>query len=144
MVKRYIVSFLLIFVIFPHAVFSQSDAGESEAAVESREPEPYSEDEFPPWLRKIRRGEVTLIGSLPFTMFVSNLGVQFAMFAAKDFDSAYSPSVSGVKQLPYTEDEKDMILRNTFITAVSISAAIALADFIIGEIIEKKAAGKKK
>jgi len=144
MVKYSLIILLVMLLLCPFNAFGQSD---SEAAddTESQEPEPYSDEEFPPWLRKIRRGEVILIGSIPITMLVSNLSVQLYWYAAKDFEEAYSPSIfGGNSQSAYTDDEKKMILRNTFITAISLSAAIALSDFIIGEILEKRDEGKKR
>lgn len=141
MVRAVFVPVLLLLLLVPQAVFSQAGSTTTDTGEETMEPEPYTEDEFPPWMRKLRRGEIILIGSFPFTFFLSNIGTQLYRYAANDFAQEYSPAlIGGGQQTPYSDQEKLAVI----VTAVSISAAVALADFIIGEILEKREAGKAR
>jgi hypothetical protein len=91
-------------------------------------PEPYTEDEFPQWSKDLRRAEVILIGSIPFTMFLAIEIFDIYRYVAVDFDSAYAPwPFKSQLRAPYDNEDKLKIL----ITAVSISACIAIIDYII-------------
>lgn len=141
MARKLIVLILIVLIGWPFAAICQTDQADDNGASEALEPEPYDESEFPPWTRKIRRGEIILIGSFPFTMFFTNLGAQIYKYATSEPDSEFTPSIfGGVQQSDFTDDEKIAVL----VTAVSISAAIALTDFIIGEIIEKRNAREEQ
>ena len=99
------------------------------------QPEPYSPDEFSPLLKDIRRFEIILIGSLPFTFFFSSLSYQLYRYISFNFDKAYAPVLfGGVPGAGLMSQEKEGIIWGS----LSVSAAMALADFIIGKIVEKK------
>jgi len=53
-------------------------------------PEDYDPDEFPLWTYDLRRYEVIAIGSYPITFFASSLIYDFSVYAANDFNPAYS------------------------------------------------------
>ena len=53
-------------------------------------PEEYDPDEFPLWTYDLRRYEVIAIGSYPITFFASSLIYDFSVYAANDFNPAYS------------------------------------------------------
>jgi hypothetical protein len=145
MAKQILIPILLLLLLIPPAVFSQAGSAATATEEESLEPEPYTEEEFPPWVRKLRRGEIILIGSFPFAFFLSNIGTQFYMYAARDFAPEYSPSLAGgLQQAPYTDEERSRAQLAVIISAISLSATVALADFIIGEILEKREAGKAR
>lgn len=78
---------------------------------------PYSQDEFPQWSLKLRRAETLLFGSLPITFTVTSL----TYAAARSFGAA-----------PFSSDvHKDALA--VIGIAGALSLAVALADYIIGE-----------
>jgi len=86
-------------------------------AADSGAPVPYSKDEFPGWLRDIRRAEVITIGAFPITLLFSSLGYQLYR------------SVTGVST-PITQPEQIRVL----LGGVGLAATVALLDFILGKI----------
>ncbi len=88
-----------------------------DAAADSGAPVPYSKDEFPGWLRDLRRAEVITIGAFPITLLFSSLGYQVYR------------SITGVKT-QITQPEQIGVL----LTGVGLAATVALADFILGKI----------
>ena len=144
---RGFILFVSLFVIITAGCFAQADGetptpvpdgastpaptaapGATAGAEIKSTPMPYEEDEFPQWIKDIRRAEVVLIGSIPFTMFVSIEIFDTYRFVSADFDSAYAPwPMKGPQSAAYTEGDKITII----ITALSLSATIALVDHII-------------
>jgi hypothetical protein len=114
------------------AVTASIPAQEEEGAAV---PEPYRNEEFAPWLHDIRRAEVLFIGSFPITMFFSNLGFQLTRYFRNDRNREYAPSIfGGLQRVPFEEEEKKRIL----LTAISLSGALTVADFIIDIVLDKK------
>lgn len=98
-------------------------------------PEPYKDEEFAPWLHDLRRAEILLIGSVPLTLFFSNLTYGLIRYGQNGFQEDYAPSLFGNQNPePMTQEEKIGVI----VAAVSVSAAIALTDFIIGKIVKSK------
>ena len=87
------------------------------AAADSGTPVPYNKDEFPGWLRDIRRAEVITIGAFPITLLFSSLGYQLYR------------SITGVT-VPITQQEQIGVL----LGGVGLAATVALLDFILGKI----------
>ncbi len=124
MIKKAVFVFILFSILFPPLFAADS---------QTFTPAPYKNDEFPQWLHDVRRAEVLLIGSFPLTLFVTNITYGLIRYGENEFDEAYAPSLLGNQNpTPLTEEEKIGVV----LTAVGISAAIALTDFIIGRIIE--------
>lgn len=102
---------------------------------QDRNPEEYQEDEFPALLKDLRRGEIIFLGSLPVSLFLSFETYDIYRYLAHERSPEYAPwpfrRSGGV---PYTEDEKIGVL----VSALSISFLVALSDFIIGKIIERR------
>ena len=110
-------------------------------------PEPYTEDEFPLWQRDLRRFEVILVGSFPFTMLYSSLGYGLIRWGINGFSEGYAPALSQTAEtVPLTQGEKIGVV----LTSVGISAAIAIIDLIIIHIkrnrgtVEESLAGTEK
>jgi hypothetical protein len=98
-------------------------------------PIPYHENEFPQWVKDVRRAEVILIGTIPFTFFLANEIFDIYQYVNMDFDYTYTPwPFKSPEAPPYTEEEKMGII----ITAVSISASLALIDYIIVRMTREK------
>jgi len=117
---------LLAFVAFPPGA----------ACEETRVPAPYKDEEFPAWLRDLRRAEVILVGSFPFTLFFTFETYDTYRYVANGLVPLYAPWPfrPGSAQV-YSPDEKKWVA----ISAVTLSLAVAAADFIIGRIHERAA-----
>lgn len=83
----------------------------SVCALDMSKAQPYKEGEFPKWALDLRRGEIIFLGSLPVTYPITSL-VMGAM-------------------------NKEQGFWDTMKTAAVISAAIAVADYVIG-IVDNK------
>jgi hypothetical protein len=89
-------------------------------------PVPYEEDEFPQWAKDLRRAEIIVIGSIPFTMFLAIEVFDIYRYVSEDFNEEYAPwPFRG--SAPYELEEKIGVV----ITAVSFSVCIAIIDYII-------------
>ena len=92
-------------------------------------PEPYAKDEFPDWLRTVRRAEIILIGAIPFSLFLSFEVYDVYRFLSRNMDPRYSPWPFGASGgAPYTQEEQIGIAVST----LAFSSIIALADFLLG------------
>jgi len=76
------------------------------AGLDMSKAEPYKEDEFPKWALDIRRTEVIFMGALPLTFIAAN---------------AINSAIGS-----------EMGFFNTLTIAAGVSAAITLADYVIG------------
>ncbi len=84
-------------------------------------PEEYDPEEFPPWAHDLRRYEVVAIGSYPITFVASSLIYDFSVYAANDFNPAYS--------MGSQRDGRDIAI--IVGTAACISLVIATVDLFI-------------
>ena len=93
------------------------------------EPEEYQEDEFPPLLKELRRGEIIMLGSLPLSIFLAIETYEIYRYVQHDRDPDYAPwpfrRHGGVV---FSTPES----RGIFISALGFSFLIAVTDFIIG------------
>ncbi len=90
---------------------------------ESVEAEPYGNDEFPQWAKDIRRTEIVMFGSLPFTTLLVSLGYGAYMYntnQVEDFPSPFNLSI-------YTEEQQ----KNLFLISLGVSAGIGLTDLTV-------------
>jgi hypothetical protein len=105
---------------------------------QEKEPEPYGPEEFPKVLHDLRRGEIILVGTFPFSLFVALEVFDFYRFASNDWAQEYAPwPFRSPVSPPYTNSEKGWIL----VSALSLSAALAIADYVVGKIVERRAQG---
>ena len=103
---------------------------------EDNTPEDYRKEEFPQVLHDLRRGEIILAGTFPLSLFLSLEAFDLYRFAANDWAREYAPwPVRSPNSPPYEPEEKMWIL----VSALSLSAALAIADFVVGEIRERRA-----
>ena len=97
-------------------------------AQEEQTPVPYEEEEFALWQRDLRRFEVILVGSFPFTMLYSSLGYGLIRWGINGFSEGYAPTLSQTAEtVPLTRQEQIGVV----LAGVGISALVALIDFII-------------
>ena len=111
----------------------------AQQAVEAdTEPQEYGEDEFSPFLRNLRRGEIVMLGSFPLTLFLTLEVFDIYRFidnygTPDSYKYVFWPYRSS-DPAPYSPREKMGIL----VTALSASLVIAVADYIIGRAKEKR------
>ncbi len=99
-----------------------------------KEPEEYQEDEFPQYLKDLRRGEIIFFGSIPFSFFFAFETYGIYRWISHDTQAEYRPwPFESPARVPYSPDETLLVI----VSALSISFLIALADFIIGKIDEQ-------
>ena len=102
--------------------------GLSAQETSSTAPESYTEDEFPLWAKDLRRFEVVLIGSLPFTYLYTSLSYGLIRYGVNGFDPAYAPSLqTGAETVPMTRNEKIGVL----LAGIGTAALVAVVDQII-------------
>jgi len=125
---------LLLLLLLPALLAAGLPAGAEEAT--PLPAEEYSEEEFSQAARDLRRAEIILIGSFPLTMFLSLEVYDFYRFARNDWDFAYAPfPLRSATAAGYEVKEAAGVL----LSAVSVSALLAVADYAIGRIRERRA-----
>ncbi|MCL2793283.1 MAG: hypothetical protein FWD87_09350 [Spirochaetaceae bacterium] len=100
-------------------------------------PEEYSPDEFPLVLRDIRRAQIILAGSYPFSVLFARIGLDLYDFTANGFDTRFAPAMFGGSA---TVDRSSADVNKVLLTALGISIGVATLDFFIGK---AKARGKR-
>jgi hypothetical protein len=100
-------------------------------------PEPYTDDEFPQFMKDARRSEIITLGALPFVTLNVTLGYSIVRYWQHDFSSDYFPNPFS-KTSSYSEDEQKAIL----FTAVGVSAGIGLTDLIV-HVVKRSIARRK-
>ena len=110
------------------------------ADTKSTTPEPYEEDEFPSWLKDLRRAEIITLGAMPFITLNTSLCYSFGNYAFHKFDSDYfvNPFAQGSDTSSYTSGEQAGIL----LTSLGICLGIGITDFIVHSV--KRSNQKKK
>ena len=111
----------------PQMIFAE------EAQKVDRTPEPYTKEEFPLWVRELRRFEILTFGSLPLVTMLSFWTYDISRSIKHPGDERYYPwpMKKPVVAIPLTSSEQKKI----FFTAVGISVGIALTDICIRAII---------
>lgn len=118
----------------PPQTGQQSGGSAQSSQSTGSEPVPYAPDEFPPWARQLRRGEIITIGSFPITLLISSLTFQLARYAQNGFSREYTPSLLGASAVPLTNQQKIGVI----LGAAGLSVAVALLDFTLGKIRKSK------
>ena len=120
---RIVIAFCAISLLFPLASWAEEES-----------PDEYEEGEFDPWLLKLRRGEVILFGSLPFSLFFVSFGYdlyRYAAHLAQDDRNRYAPwPFRGANSIPYDRAENVGVA----VGASVASLLFAVGDFVIGEL----------
>jgi hypothetical protein len=97
--------------------------------------EPYKVGEFPDWALDLRRGEIIMFGSFPFTFFFVTEGYDLYRFSMHGFEYQYAPwpfkdPVNG----PYSIDEQVGVV----FAALALSLVIAGTDYLIRKVFTEK------
>ena len=102
---------------------------------EVAEPEDYGEDEFPQFLKDLRRLEIILLGSLPFSLFVSLETYDIYRYISYGGAPEYQPWPFRTQGVGYSREEALGVL----FSALTVSLILSIADLIIGKIRNAKA-----
>jgi hypothetical protein len=125
MTRRLIAISLSLLCLFAFSTHAES--------ADPKEPEPYTEEEFPEWMHGVRRFEIITLGTLPFTFLATFLVYDFVRYANSGFNSDYA-LFGSTNPVPYTTGEKVGVV----VAACSVSLLIALADYLIGKAREPR------
>jgi hypothetical protein len=102
--------------------------------------EEYGPEEFAPWLRDLRRGEIILFGSFPVSLFVCFEVFDLYRFFANDYQIQYAPwPFRPQDAAQYSTGEKTGLL----VAAVSVSLLVAGADYLIGRARARRNADRR-
>lgn len=126
MLRKNILVLLLFFLFSFSFAFADSGSGTS------TDPEPYGEDEFPQFMRDLRRSEIIFFGSLPFTTMGVSMGYsgwQLATGQSSSFAGPFSAS-------SYSSDDIKKILG----FSLCVSGVFCLGDYFITRHNRRKAA----
>ena len=115
---RWLGILLLVAIVGPASTFAQE-----------RTPQPYTEDEFPQWLKDLRRAEIVFVGSFPITLFLTLETYDTYRFVATGFNPTYTPWPLG-SGAPYVNGETPWLA----VSALSLSLVVAGIDFLIGRL----------
>jgi hypothetical protein len=102
--------------------------GETVWAEGSRDPVPYSPEEFPAWAHALRRGEIVALGLFPFVFLFSSLAYDTFRFAASGGNPNYAP---GPFQSPGASPLSTQERVGVLAVSISVSALLAFVDYII-------------
>lgn len=126
---------LLIASLVQFPVASQTDS------TADTTPEPYGEDEFPQFMKDIRRAEIISFGALPFVTLTSTLVYSGIRWGRHGFDTNYFPNpfAKSSDSNGFSQQEQIGIL----LTSVGISVGIGLTDLIVN-VVKRKAEKKRR
>jgi hypothetical protein len=108
-----------------------------EKPAESKTPKEYGKDEFSPFLQALRRGEIILFGTFPISLFITFEAYDLGRYFAYGQQLEYAPwPFRPPNAATYSAEDT----RNVLLIAVSVSLTLAIADYVIGRVIAKRAA----
>jgi hypothetical protein len=93
--------------------------------------------EMPDWTRQLRRAEIIAFGAFPFAVFLSSFALDTYRWATNNWNTAYAPwpLKTGNSTALLTDEEYGQ----TLLIAAGVSVVVALADFIIVRVKQRKA-----
>ena len=89
-------------------------------------PIPYAKNEFPQWVKDMRRTEIITLGSLPFVTLSVSLGFSIYKYADHNFDSAYIPTPFTASSTFSSDDQISII-----VSSCLISLGLGVTDLLI-------------
>ncbi len=129
----------LIWTIVPIILLACTAAAGAQNQSESQPPEPeeYGREEFSPFLKALRRGEIVLFGSFPLSLFLCFETYDVYRFFYHDRDIRYAPWPFRRPDAVSYEDKENI---GVLLSAISVSLVFAIADYAIGRALERRAA----
>ena len=109
-----------------------------DATTGDTEAEEYTEEEFSPFLRDLRRAEIVMFGSFPLTLFLSLEFYdiyRYVSFAGDPEQYRYAPWPFRPPDAVGYSDKENL---GIFFSALSTSLLIAVADYVVGRVRERR------
>jgi len=103
----------------------------AEDSDDNTDPDPYEKEEFSEWILDLRRAEIIFFGLIPLALGLTFEVYDIFRYYTNNMDPLYKPWPFKEPNAATYETEEQI---GIIITAVSISALITLADFIIEKI----------
>jgi len=121
-VKKRLTALLLLFMLSAVSLMAQTTETSTESFMEN----------WPIWLRDMRRWEIVAFGSFPFSMFFATMGMNMYRWYnhnGMDFnDRTHAPwPLTSTGAVAMTDAEQ----RRTILIAIGLSASVAIADHLI-------------
>jgi hypothetical protein len=138
MMKKFLFFFCILFVFSFFTVYSQTTESENiRVTTTTIEPNLKPKSEFPQWALDLRRFDIILFGSFPFTYWFASTAMDTYRSSLHNWDTRYAPwPVKSAGAINMTNDEYAL----TLACAAAGSVVIALADHIIVRIKRNRAA----
>jgi hypothetical protein len=138
MMKKLLFFFCILFVFSVFTVYSQTTESENiRVTTTTIEPNLKPKSEFPQWVLDLRRFDIILFGSFPFTYWFASTAMDTYRSSQHNWDSRYAPwPAKSAGAINMTNDEYAL----TLACAAAGSALVALADHIIVRIKRSRAA----
>jgi hypothetical protein len=137
---RKILMLTMAFVVLTPVINAQTSAattsdGKTPAANASMYPE------MPSWTRQLRRAEIITFGAFPFAFFLSTFVVDTIRWGSNGWNTRYAPwPIKSAGAIPMEDEQYGM----TIGIAVGVSVTIALVDFLILKIRQRKVVKKQE
>lgn len=116
--------------------WADSATPSSPSAVATPQAKAYTDDEFDPWVLKLRRAEIIAVGAFPVAYIFAGLGYDWVYYAGTGFSSSYIPwpAGPGTSQWTTTSNSAQLQQKNWTLVGMSvgISVAIAALDWVLG------------
>jgi hypothetical protein len=135
--KRTLFFCCILFVFFAFAAHSQTTQENVRVTTEPITPSPKQKSEFPQWALDMRRFDIIMFGSFPFTYWFASTGMDLYRSSQHNWDTRYAPwPVKSAGAVNMTDDEYMITLS----CAIGGSILAALVDHIIVRIKRNRAA----
>jgi len=99
--------------------------------------DPYTDQEFAPWVQKLRRAEIIAVGAFPLAYLFAGAGYDFYYFSSNGFPQSNIPWPAGPGTSQWTTSSEPVLLqrKNLTLLAVSIGLSLVLAgvDWLLGQ-----------
>lgn len=99
--------------------------------------EPYTEQEFEPWMLELRRAEIIAIGAFPLAYLFANLGYDYYFYLSEGFpvDNIPWPVGPGTSRWVVTQDKDRLNQKNATLIGMSVVVGLVVAgvDWWLGQ-----------
>jgi len=105
-------------------------AAETESAEDKKKEdtgENYAPEDFPLWLREVRRAEVVSVGSFPITMFMAT-----TLYSVYKFIAGDQSGQTSLFNISLTDEEQESLLY----AGIGLAVFIGFLDWILGKVEE--------
>jgi hypothetical protein len=126
-----------LFMLSVFNVHSQTEAENVRVTTAAVTPTPKEKPEFPQWALDLRRFDIIMFGSFPFTYWFASTGMDLYRSSQHSWDTRYAPwPVKSAGAVNMTKDEYKI----TLACAIGGSILAALVDHIIVRVKRNRAA----